>query len=60
MVATIRGLNRAYGVTEQRPWWRRRLVGLAPTLVLVLIAAAAMLLVAVLGEAQAALGRALT
>lgn len=46
MVATIRGLNKAYRVTEQRSWWRRRLVGLALTAVLVLLTAAAMLLLA--------------
>ncbi len=46
MVATIRGLNLAYGVEEARPWWRRRLVGLALTLVLMALTAAAMLLLA--------------
>ena len=46
MVAAIRGLNKVYAVTEQRPWWRRRLVGLALTLVLLMLTAAAMLLLA--------------
>ena len=46
MVATIRGLNLAYDVEEERPWWQRRLVGLALTLVLMLLTAAAMLLLA--------------
>lgn len=46
MVATIRGLNQAYAVAEERAWWQRRLVGLALTLVLLLLLAAAMLLVA--------------
>ncbi len=46
MVATIRGLNRAYGVDEERPWWRRRLVGLVLLLVLMAFTTAAMLLLA--------------
>ncbi|MDQ3776043.1 MAG: YihY/virulence factor BrkB family protein [Pseudomonadota bacterium] len=46
MVATIRGLNKAYAVAEERPWWKRRLVGLTLTLVLMLLTAAAMLLLA--------------
>ncbi|MGH8178792.1 MAG: YihY/virulence factor BrkB family protein, partial [Steroidobacter sp.] len=56
MVATIRGLNKVYAVAEERPWWKRRLVGLALTLVLMLLTAAAMLLLAYgapLGEAFA-------
>lgn len=44
MVATIRGLNRAYDVEEERPWWRRRLVGLALTLVLMAFTTTAMML----------------
>lgn len=46
MVATIRGLNTAYAVAEERAWWKRRLVGLALTGVLMLLTTAAMLLVA--------------
>jgi len=46
MVATIRGLNLAYDVAEERPWWKRRLVGLALTLVLMVLVGAAMLLLA--------------
>lgn len=46
MVATIRGLNRAYGVDEERPWWRRRLVGLVLLLALMTFTTAAMLLLA--------------
>lgn len=46
MVATIRGLNRAYAVSEERAWWKRRLIGLALTLALMLLMAAALLLVA--------------
>lgn len=46
MVATIRGLNLAYDVKEERPWWRRRLVGVALTLVFMLLLAVAMLLLA--------------
>lgn len=46
MVATIRGLNQAYAVAEERAWWKRRLVGFALTLVMMLLMAAAMLLVA--------------
>ena len=44
MVATIRALNQAYGVVEERPWWRRRLVAIALTLGCMLLAATAMLL----------------
>lgn len=46
MVATIRGLNLAYGVEEERPWWKRRLVALILTLVLMVFIGAAMLLLA--------------
>jgi len=46
MVATIRGLNIAYDITEERPWWRRRLFGLALTLGFMLLLAVAMLLLA--------------
>lgn len=46
MVAAIRGLNQAYAVAEARPWWKRRLVGLALTLAMMLLMTAAMLLVA--------------
>lgn len=44
MVAAIRGLNDAYAVVEERPWWRRRLIGLALTMVMLFLLAAAMLL----------------
>ena len=46
MVATIRGLNLAYDVKEERSWWRRRLVGVALTLGFMLLLAVAMLLLA--------------
>ena len=46
MTATIRGLNVAYGVDEERVWWKRRLVALGLTLVLMVLLAAAMLLLA--------------
>lgn len=45
MVATIRGLNQAYAVVEERAWWKRRLVGFALTLALLVLLAAALLLV---------------
>lgn len=44
MVATIRGLNVAYDVEDERPWWRRRLVGLGLMLVLMAFTTAAMML----------------
>mgnify|MGYP000487921117 CR=1 FL=1 len=44
MVATIRALNKAYGVVEERPWWRRRLVAIALTLGYMLLAVTAMVL----------------
>src|SRR5664279_5168427 len=37
MTATSRGLNVAYGVREERVWWKRRLVALGLTLVLMLL-----------------------
>lgn len=37
MVATIDGLNEAYAITERRSWWKRRLVGLTLTLVVMLV-----------------------
>jgi len=46
MVATIRGLNVAYDVEEERPWWRRRLVGLGLLVVLMVFTTIAMLLLA--------------
>jgi membrane protein len=46
MVATIHGLNMAYAVEEERPWWRRRLVGLTLTLVFMVMITAAMVLLA--------------
>jgi len=46
MTATSRGLNVAYGVREERVWWKRRLVALGLTLVLMLLLAATMLLLA--------------
>lgn len=56
MVATIGGLNQACAVAEDRVWWKQRLVGLALTLAMLLLMAAAMLLVAYgvpMGEALA-------
>lgn len=44
MVSTIRGLNLAYDVAEERSWWRRRLVGLAITLAFMALLAMAMML----------------
>jgi membrane protein len=44
MVATIDSLNQAYAITEVRPWWRQRLVGLALTLVLMVVMGVAMTL----------------
>jgi membrane protein len=46
MVATIRALNRAYGVKDERSWWRRRLLGIALTVAFMLLTAAAMVLLA--------------
>ena len=34
MVAIIDALNHAYDITEWRPWWKRRLVAIALTMVL--------------------------
>ncbi len=57
MVATIRALNLAYDVEEDRPWWKRRLVGLALTLVLMVLTAVAMLLLAYGGPLAEALAQ---
>lgn len=46
MVATIRALNRAYGIKDERSWWRRRLLGIALTVAFMLLTAAAMVLLA--------------
>lgn len=46
MVATMRGLNHAYAVAEERPWWRIRLGGLVLTLAMIVLMATAMLLLA--------------
>lgn len=46
MVATIRGLNQAYAVAEERAWWKRRVVGLVLTLAVMALMTAAMLLIA--------------
>jgi membrane protein len=46
MVATIRGLNLAYDVSEERPWWQRRLVGLVLTIAYMVLLSLAMLLLA--------------
>jgi membrane protein len=46
VVATIRGLNQAYDIEEERPWWKRRLVGLALMVVLLVLTTVAMLLLA--------------
>lgn len=44
MVAVIEGLNTAYGVTEKRPWWKRRLVALVFTVFIGVLSAVAMML----------------
>ena len=46
MVAIIDALNRAYDVTEWRPWWKRRLVaiGLTSALALFIISFALVLI----------------
>ncbi len=41
MVSTADGLDQAYQIADRRPWWKRRLVGFAMTLCLMLIVAAA-------------------
>ena len=46
MVATIRALNRAYGVKDGRSWWHRRMLGIALTVAFMLLTAAAMVLLA--------------
>lgn len=44
MEAVINGLNVAYGVTERRPWWRRRLVAINLTVLLAVISGLALVL----------------
>ena len=44
MVATVGGLNQAYAITDHRSWWKRRLVGLALTLVIMFMMIVAMVL----------------
>jgi membrane protein len=45
MVAIIDALNRAFDVTEWRPWWKRRLVAIALTVALALFIVVALVLV---------------
>jgi membrane protein len=45
MVAIIDALNRAFNVTEWRPWWRRRLVAIALTVALAVFIIVALVLV---------------
>jgi membrane protein len=45
MVAIIDALNRAFGVTEWRPWWKRRLVAIALTVALALFIVVSLALV---------------
>lgn len=52
MVAIIDALNRAYDVTEWRPWWKRRLVAMLLTVALALFIIMALTLVLV-GPAMA-------
>jgi membrane protein len=54
MDAIISGLNVAYDVAERRPWWRRRLVALNLTVLLSVLAVAA-LAMALAGDAIGAL-----
>lgn len=42
MVAIMDALNRAYEIAESRPWWRRRLIAIALTAALMLLAVAAL------------------
>jgi membrane protein len=44
MEAVINGLNVAYGVTERRPWWRRRVVAINLTLLIATLSSIALLL----------------
>lgn len=44
MVATIRALNAAYNIEEERPWWRRRLAGVGLTFGFMLFMLAATIL----------------
>jgi membrane protein len=45
MVAIIDALNRAFDVTEWRPWWKRRLVAIALTVALALFIVVSLVLV---------------
>jgi membrane protein len=45
MVAIIDALNRAYDISEWRPWWKRRLVAIALTIALALFLLTAFVLV---------------
>jgi membrane protein len=45
MVAIIDALNRAFGVAEWRPWWKRRLVAIGLTVALALFIGLSLLLV---------------
>jgi membrane protein len=45
MVAIIDALNHAYDITERRPWWKRRLVAIALTIMLAVFSVVALALV---------------
>jgi membrane protein len=55
MSAIIHGLNLAYEVENERPWWRQKLVSLGLTIVVTSLMVAALLLVVSGGELASAL-----
>ena len=52
MLALIQGLNAAYDIHELRPWWRRRLVALGLTVVVLILGLSALLIVLLGGRAE--------
>jgi membrane protein len=52
MVSVIEGLNRAYGIREFRPWWKRRLVAIGLTMVVLIVSACGLFTVLIGGRAE--------
>ncbi|HVW85751.1 MAG TPA: YihY/virulence factor BrkB family protein [Bryobacteraceae bacterium] len=55
MVSVIEGLNAAYGIREFRSWWKRRLVAIALTVVVLVLGISALTLVIVGGRLEQSL-----
>jgi membrane protein len=55
MGAIIHGLDRAYGVSDERPWWREKILSVVLTVVVTFLVVVALLLVITGGDVVSAL-----